>query len=218
MWAKKIFSYDISPLCTKERIVKTIEMYKVWNNNNLLSTYLPEIDTKRWELLTNIDLTQSFESLLNDLHLDINISDVSKTNHNNESLDYIVSNNVLEHIYPKFLNPILNEFFRILKNDGLQSHFIDMSDHFAHNDNSISIYNYLKFSDFQWKLIDNTVQPQNRLRINDYVKMFENKHSNVRLHRVRKGDVNQLKKMKLSKIYSNLDDAAISHAHLIASN
>ena len=54
------------------------------------------------------------------------------------------------------------------------SHFIDMSDHFAHLDKSISAYNFLKFSKTQWKLIDNSIQPQNRLRICDYTTLLKN--------------------------------------------
>ena len=51
------------------------------------------------------------------------------------------------------------------KPDGLHSHFIDMSDHFAHMDSSISIYHFLRYSEAQWKRIDNSIQPQNRWRL-----------------------------------------------------
>jgi hypothetical protein len=48
------------------------------------------------------------------------------------------------------------------------SHLIDMSDHYAQFDQSISTYNYMKYSERQWRLFNNKLQYQNRLRITDY--------------------------------------------------
>jgi SAM-dependent methyltransferase len=84
----------------------------------------------------------------------------------------IISNSVMEHIYPEVLNPILVEFRRILRPDGCMSHVIDLSDHFAHLDARITPYNFLRFTDRWWRAIDNSIQPQSRLRVDDYRNLF----------------------------------------------
>ena len=61
-----------------------------------------------------------------------------------ESVDFICSNNTFEHIPQEILRDILVEFKRVLHPNGLMSHFIDMSDHFAHFDSRITIYNFLQ--------------------------------------------------------------------------
>ncbi len=61
-----------------------------------------------------------------------------------DSVDFICSNNTFEHIPADILSAILREFKRVIKPGGLMSHFIDMSDHFAHFDSRITIYNFLE--------------------------------------------------------------------------
>jgi hypothetical protein len=85
------------------------------------------------------------------------------------SASLITSNNTLEHIYPAMLREILAE---LSGSPPGVSHSIDLSDHFAHLDRSITIYNYLQYSRRQWQLIDKAIQPQNRLRISDYRTMY----------------------------------------------
>jgi len=58
----------------------------------------------------------------------------------------------------------MEQLHTLLPSDGVMSHFIDMSDHFAHMDESITVYNFLQYSRAEWKRIDNSIQPQNRLR------------------------------------------------------
>ena len=63
---------------------------------------------------------------------------------------------------------------RIIKKDGVAIHFIDLSDHFQHQDKSISGINFLRYSDEEW---DNIAGSQfaycNRLRASDYLALFE---------------------------------------------
>jgi ubiquinone/menaquinone biosynthesis C-methylase UbiE len=88
------------------------------------------------------------------------------------SVDLIVSNNTLEHIPLDVLHAIIAEFRRILSPTGLMSHFIDLSDHFAHFDRSITLYNFLQYSGRAWRIINNSIVPLNRLRIAEYRRLF----------------------------------------------
>lgn len=54
------------------------------------------------------------------------------------SVDYHISTTVFEHIPREDIEWILKEAKRILKDDGIAIHFIDLSEHFQHQDKSIS--------------------------------------------------------------------------------
>ena len=48
-----------------------------------------------------------------------------------------------------------------------------MSDHFCHQDNSISAINFLRYSEKQWRSIaGNEFAYCNRLRVSDYLRLF----------------------------------------------
>ena len=98
------------------------------------------------------------------------------------------------------------------------SHFVDMSDHFAHFDTSINIYNYLRFSDKAWNWIDNSVQPQNRWRLSEYEKLHQSLEINISESDCREGNVEEMLSIKLAEKYESFDlkDLAVSHCYLIS--
>jgi hypothetical protein len=116
------------------------------------------------------------------------------------------------------LSAIITEFNRVLKVEGTMSHFIDMSDHFAHFDSSISIYNFLSFSTTEWSLIDNDIQPQNRMRFIDYINLYESKNISIQSQKTWPGDPEAVKRIKLDQGFRNytVDDLAISHGYLVS--
>ena len=59
-----------------------------------------------------------------------------------------------------------------LSEDALISSAIDYSDHYNHTDNTISPLNYLQFSEIEWKKYNSSYLFQNRLRHQDYKKIF----------------------------------------------
>lgn len=90
------------------------------------------------------------------------------------SVDVHFSYTVLEHIPGEVLVRILREAARVLKPDGLALHHVDLSDHFAHVDPSITSVNFLKFADWQWKWLASTPWSyHNRLRVNEYREIYE---------------------------------------------
>ncbi|HEX3809060.1 MAG TPA: class I SAM-dependent methyltransferase [Rhizomicrobium sp.] len=90
------------------------------------------------------------------------------------SADFIVSRTVLEHISPDLLKMVFSNSRRILREGGALCHSIDMSDHFEHNDKSISRLNFLRYSERVWKITQLNPQfYQNRLRRNEYVSMLQ---------------------------------------------
>jgi ubiquinone/menaquinone biosynthesis C-methylase UbiE len=85
------------------------------------------------------------------------------------SVDCITSTNTLEHIPLGDIKAILRECRRILKDDGLMSFRIDYQDHYSYFDGSISAYNFLQYSERQWKVFNPALHYQNRLRHRDYL-------------------------------------------------
>ncbi len=85
------------------------------------------------------------------------------------SIDYHLSNTVMEHIPPESFVKIMKEAHRLFRNNGTALHFIDLSDHFQHQDSSISAINFLRYSAREWdKIAGNEYAYTNRLRPPDY--------------------------------------------------
>ncbi len=101
-------------------------------------------------------------------------ADAAKTGLPDESIDCHFSVTTLEHIGPEALRAIFTEARRILKDDGLAVHLIDMSDHFQHQDSAITKINFLQFSRAQWEyLAGNRFGYCNRLRASQFRALFQ---------------------------------------------
>lgn len=98
--------------------------------------------------------------------------DASNTDLDDKSLDACISTNTLEHIPKKSIFRIFNELHRVLKNEAIVSAQIDYSDHYSHTDPSISLLNYLRYTDKQWEKYNHRCHFQNRLRHCDYIEIF----------------------------------------------
>lgn len=217
--ADKIFSIDVSDLLETEAIKLTIRRYLQYHQSGKLATFLPQIDTDRLKKLETL-LTQNLppHQLLEQLNIYTILGDARNTKFASDSFDLINSNNTFEHIYPEILLPILVEFKRLLKPNGLMSHFIDMSDHFAHFDKSISVYNYLRFTVQEWSRIDNSVQPQNRLRIYTYRQLHQQAGFKVLEEINRPGSIDELKTVPLAQPFAAhpAADVAITHSLFVS--
>jgi hypothetical protein len=217
----KIYSVDISSLTSKKRLLATLQKFVESNNSGQLKTFI-NFSSDRFDILTN--LLENFDRLsLDDLlyRLNINylIEDARKLSLPDNSINFIHSNNTFEHIYPDVLFYILKEFKRVIKKQGgVMSHFIDMSDHFAHFDKSINIYNFLRFSDKQWRWIDNSIQPQSRIRIYDYKRIYSDLKIPISGESFRSGNLNELKTIPLANKFVNepLEEVAKSHCHFVS--
>jgi hypothetical protein len=219
--ANNIQTIDIALLTSKKRLQTTICRMIRCYEDGVLESYITIIPERIEVLksLVEIDSGMSLQEILQKLNINYIIGDARKLTILDDNIDLIYSNNTLEHIYPDVLKSILTEFKRVIKKEkGVMSHFVDMSDHFAHFDHSITIYNFLKFSDRQWKWIDNTVQPMNRLRIYDYREIYKELNLPVTEIIIRKGYPNDLLSIKTDNIFSGkpAEEVAVSHCHFVS--
>ncbi len=89
------------------------------------------------------------------------------------SIDVISSTDTCEHIPPGDLRRIFAECRRLLKPDGVFSCRVDMQDHYSYFDPSVSRYNFLRFSERTWGLVNSPIHFQNRLRRSDYLALLD---------------------------------------------
>ncbi len=213
-----IVSIDISPLVSRESVIAAVDRYSEYDRSGRLSAFLSKVDKTRLEKARELASggLSAFE-LMKEMGIRLVIGDAGSTNSQDDSFCLIHSNNTLEHIYPRVLRRIFSEFKRILHPKGVMSHSIDMSDHFAHLDKSITNFNFLKFSDRQWKLIDNSIQPQNRLRISDYERLFRESGFEILERKDRTGTVDQLRSFSPAKRFLSYaeKDLLATHSHLV---
>jgi SAM-dependent methyltransferase len=87
------------------------------------------------------------------------------------SVDFVSSTDTLEHVPPEDIARILSECRRLLRPGGVLSCRIDLEDHYSRFDSSISRFNFLRYSDRAWAVVNSSLHYQNRLRYPDYVQL-----------------------------------------------
>jgi SAM-dependent methyltransferase len=129
------------------------------------------------------------------------------------TVDLVYSNSVLEHVPGPVILSLMKEAHRVLKPNGLMLHAVACNDHYAHFDKSISYVNYLQFTDGQWRLWNNSLNYQNRLRASDFTGMAKESGFEI-IHEaraMRRGTREALERLRIAPefaAYSSEDLAA----------
>jgi SAM-dependent methyltransferase len=139
------------------------------------------------------------------------------------SVDFVSSTATLEHVPEGDIFPILAECRRLLVPGGIASCRIDLHDHYAYFDRSISSYNFLKFSSRIWRLVNPPLAHQNRLRYRDYVRLFDEAGFEIvdaDLLQPRPKDLDALRRLELDERFRrySLKDLAVKAVHLVTRN
>jgi SAM-dependent methyltransferase len=91
-----------------------------------------------------------------------------------ESFRLIYSCDVLEHVNQDKVGEYINSIYRLLEPGGYTVHTIDMGDHIAYFDPSVSVKNYMKYSDKIWKrYFESEIQYFNRIQRSEWLGLFE---------------------------------------------
>lgn len=88
--------------------------------------------------------------------------------------DFVFSRFVLEHVTPKDLVEMHKKFKVSLPTGSLIVHFISPSDHRAYEDNSLSLQDFLQFSEQEWDEQQTKFDYHNRWRLPQYLELFKN--------------------------------------------
>jgi len=119
----------------------------------------------------HIGTINSFDDILNTFNIEYKTNGVNSIlTVQDESIDYIFSQAVFEHIDKDIVAKYIDEMHRCLCFYGKMSHSIDFKDHLAFS------LNHLRFPSKIWesKLIKGTNLYLNRLRSSEFLHLFEN--------------------------------------------
>lgn len=218
--ADKIYSVDISAHLTTATLLRCLE--EIDRHQERFLAGLGAIDQERWQILQDIREQATLTSPLNSLCARLNfvpiVKDIRALELPEEKILLLSSNNTYEHIYPQVLGGIVEKLWSLTAPGGVMSHFIDMSDHFAHMDKSITIYNFLRFSETQWQWIDNPIQPQNRWRLQTYRELYQQLAIPYSEEKNRLGNLAEVRQIPLAAPFAQMpeEEVAISHAYLVS--
>jgi hypothetical protein len=165
--ARRVISFDLVPLLDAARVVGTLRMYRRLAAAGRLPALEPDACDRLDDVLGRA-AGRSAQWLLEAVGVSVRRADARRTGLAERSVDLFVSNNTLEHVPGEVLAGIFREFHRVGHEGAVMSHFIDMADHYAGFDPSITVFNYLKYSSRTWALFNNRLHYQSRLRLPDY--------------------------------------------------
>ncbi|MEG0585657.1 MAG: methyltransferase domain-containing protein [Christensenellaceae bacterium] len=163
---------DIKPLMQPEEILWVLSLYKQYASQfhlenkwfpSELEVFIPQKDENFF-----VDYLREYFRITYKAP-----ADARKTEFESGSFDFVVSNVTMEHIPKEDLRKILAESERIMKNGAIMSVTIDYCDHWSYFDHSIGVYNYLRYSEKEWKKYNPDLHYQNRLRHSDYIALME---------------------------------------------
>lgn len=165
--ARRVDTIDLRNLIRKENLRSLLIKFLAYHRNGKLTQFLPQLRP---------DVIDAFESALRkmDSMSPVHVLRVLgvfqiigriQEQHFTGEYDLVYSVNVLEHVSATEVSSVISAMYRAGSAGSLGFHAIGTYDHFVHIDKIISKFNYLKFSARTWNLIDNSIQPQNRLRL-----------------------------------------------------
>lgn len=137
------------------------------------------------------------------------------------SVDFVSSTFTLEHIPPGDIAAILRETRRVMTPEGVISSLIDMQDHYNYIDSGLSVYNYLRYPAWRWRFLNPSLQPQNRLRHSQYLRLFDAagfEELSDEPVRPSPDDLRELRQMRRAPEFAGFDevDLGTRSTHLVA--
>jgi hypothetical protein len=197
----RVITTDVRSLCDLGKAREALRFFASRLQSGQLQMLLPQIDSERARLVisTAADRTShDARQVLERLGIQLLVCDVRQAHLPAASVDLFVSNNTLEHIAPDVLREIMAEFHRLARPAAVMNHFIDMSDHYAHFDSEITEFNCLRYSDRVWRVFNNRLHYQNRLRVSDYRRIVEDAGFRIVAEELGRGPVEELNHVKLA--------------------
>lgn len=130
----------------------------------------------------------------------------------------LVSNNTLEHIPGQVLHDIFTTFHQVGGRGARMSHYIDLADHYAGFDPRISEFHFLTLTPRQWRLANNALAYQNRLRIGDYRRLMRETGWLVTDEHLTTRRARELQGLDLVPPYDHMtsEDLLVVKAHVVA--
>lgn len=201
--AAEVLTVDQQRLLSRQRVLTTLRCYLELAERGELDGALTGRLSDVERLLRTAG-RRSPAALLGELGVFPLVCDARRTGLPGRSVDLLLSNNTFEHIPGNVLLDILREFRRLAAPGALCSNFIDMGDHYANFDGSLSVFNFLRFEEPVWRLLNNRLHYVNRLRLSDYRRLHSAAGWRIIDERVTRGDPKELVQIPLARRFSNM--------------
>lgn len=172
--ASSVDTYDLHPYLRDELVQQALAAV-LRHSDEVVALYSPLTGKaaveERLKKLTSVATVSEFQRTAGiRYHAP---ADATQTSLPEASIDLQFSYTVFEHIPKSVLVGILKEASRVLSPTGLACHHVDPSDHFAHDDETISFVNFLQYEEAEWsKYNDNQFAYHNRLRVDAYEQIY----------------------------------------------
>lgn len=219
--ASQIRTYDIAPLLTSFTLRQTLQRFREYERNGRLAQTLPWILPER--LASFLDVASKYDHgapalALAEMGIRAIVNDFTRDQIKPGSTDFVFSTVSLEHLRRQQLTAVLYEFRRICSGDAVMSHYIGLADQFASFDTGISPFNFLQYSERVWRVLDNPVIPQGRLRISDYRLALKECGFRIVRENTTSGSIEELRRVRLApefRAYAE-EDLLVLYAWLVA--
>jgi hypothetical protein len=170
-----IILYDQKNLFTKSSLRKTILALEYYYENGHLQEVFPNLDKERYSQVLNLKNSKIIEEELRKLGICGQYGPLNKMKNVLPKIDFVVSNNTIQFFDYSELEILVSRLSEILNEDAILSFSIDLSDEFSHADNSLSKFNFLKYSKRKWYFISNKLNRPKRTIYSQYKNIFETK-------------------------------------------
>lgn len=169
--ASEIWTFDIIGHLSQKRLMHLLDMFCQADEDGSLSKIVPSILPERVGRLRemrNFVQQESPAECLARVNIHTNVRDAGNSGLPSGSVDFIYSCGVLEYVPRPVLPKLLAEFRRLASGNSAAVHWLNLSDEFACFDSSITEFNFLRYTDRQWKWRESPLISVNRFRISDY--------------------------------------------------
>jgi hypothetical protein len=205
--ASKIWTIDKVGLVNPARVREVLRHFIEYEENGKLAEMLPWVRKDRLAVVRDVLASQtpsSSDEMLQRLRIRALVCDARRVELQDSSVNLFVSNLTLEHIPKDTLRSIFREFRRLAAPNAVMSHYTDMRDHYAGFDCSITPYNFLKYPSRVWRLCNNKLLHQNRLRVCDYRRIHADAGFKIVSERNNKGSEEDLDSIPISREFRGM--------------
>lgn len=199
--ASGIWTYDISPLLSQERLHRLLCKFTDYAQSGELVKILPRARPERVARLHEFaeqSRNTPPETVLEKMGIHAKVQDAQHTGLNPNGIDLFVSTGVLEYIPRSVLTNMFAEFQRVATPGAVTSHYLNLIDQYSYFDSSITPFNFLKFSAGQWNYFNSPLIWQSRLRISDFRELFAAAGFEIVKENSVPGSVADLRKIRLA--------------------
>ena len=219
--ASKIWTIDKVSLLRPKSVATVLHLFIQYATSGRLFELLPYARKDRIADLA-VALEKSPDLHPNELLKHCNIypinCDAHDTKLEDSSIEFFVSNNTLEHISNDVIQDIFTEFRRLSSDSCVMSHYIDMIDHYRYFDQSLSFFNFRKYSPNVFRIFNNSLLYQNRNLYSDYISLHQNSGLNVIYAFAERASAEHIQKITLAKefLHYSLDELLLACCWIVS--